>query len=151
MLSAFDVDPDLADLVEVPGGGTREPLSAESIADGRDRFHMQGREVAEYARTALPEVVARLLRGSGYAVGDVALWVMHQANPVLLGEIVKDVGIDPARVPLTAPRYGNSGAASIAVTLGEAVAAGKLARGDLVVFGAIGGGMATGAVLMRWY
>jgi 3-oxoacyl-[acyl-carrier-protein] synthase III len=137
--------------VHVPGGGSWAPLSADGIRGGKDRFHMRGRAVAEYAHKELPPVIHQALMLNGLAVEDIDRWVMHQANPKLLIELTSKLGIDPARVPLTAPAYGNLGAASAAVTLAETHALNPFKTGDRLMLAALGGGMQAIAVPCLWF
>jgi 3-oxoacyl-(acyl-carrier-protein) synthase III len=138
-------------LVEVPGGGTASPLTPGGISAGEDRFRMRGREVREWVMGHLPALVNGVLVDAGVDRRAVRRWIFHQANPHLVRELADHMGIDEERVPLTAPLYGNSGAASVLVTLAESQGASPLERGDLVVLAAVGGGMSAGAVLVRWW
>jgi len=76
--------------------------------------------------------------------------VPHQANGVMLAELVELTGLESARTHLTLERYGNVGSASVPVTLDEAARSGAFADGDLVLLAGFGGGMSVGACLLRW-
>jgi acetoacetyl-CoA synthase len=91
----------------------------------------------------------RLIR-AGYRLDEIDHFVPHQANGVLLDELVARSGLSGARTARTLERYGNVGSASVPVTLDEASRAGRLCAGDIVLLAGFGGGMSVGACLMRW-
>jgi 3-oxoacyl-(acyl-carrier-protein) synthase III len=138
-------------LVQVVGGGSARPLDAAGLARGDDRFRMQGRLVREYALTHVPEVVRAVLHEAGMQVTDVDRWIFHQGNVRMVDDLADALGIDPDRVPKTAQWCGNTGAASLPVTLVYAQAKRPFQRGEVVMFVVIGGGMTVGAVLLIWY
>jgi 3-oxoacyl-[acyl-carrier-protein] synthase-3 len=80
----------------------------------------------------------------------VDLFIPHQANLRIIEAATKRVGLPMERVFVNIDRYGNTGAASVYVALAEAVAAGRIRRGDLVLLAAFGGGFTWGAALLRW-
>jgi 3-oxoacyl-(acyl-carrier-protein) synthase III len=139
------------DLVQVPGGGTASPLTPDGVFAGEDRFRMRGREVKEWVFEHLPPLVNGMLADAGVDPQEVKRWIFHQANPVMLHQLADHMGIDWRRVPVTAPMLGNTGAASVLVTLAETQRRARLQADDLVVLAAVGGGMSAGAVLLRWW
>ncbi|MBT2413698.1 ketoacyl-ACP synthase III [Streptomyces sp. ISL-12] len=149
--SRLVTDGDLRGLVEVPAGGTAKALDQEAYAAGEHLFRMDGRAVRDYVLTTLPKLVGEVLDESGLTLDDIDRVVFHQANTRLLEQCSRDLGLDPARVPLTAPRYGNTGAASIPVTLHDAHLRQPLRRGERVLLAGVGGGMSAGAAVMTWY
>jgi 3-oxoacyl-[acyl-carrier-protein] synthase-3 len=144
-------DGTLADVVQVPAGGSREPIRGTSLAGRRHFFRMDGRRVWEFATSTLPGVVKEALSNAELGVNDVDLLIMHQANARMIETITAALGVPHDQVPLTVDRYGNTAAASVPITLDEAVRAGRLRRGDVVVLAAVGGGMTAGAAVLRWY
>jgi 3-oxoacyl-[acyl-carrier-protein] synthase-3 len=96
------------------------------------------------------DCVARILERNGLTAADLDLFVPHQANLRIIEAAVRRVDLSMDRVFVNIDRYGNTGAASVYVALEEAVAAGRIQRGDLVLLAAFGGGFAWGAVLLRW-
>ncbi|MFB9313803.1 3-oxoacyl-ACP synthase III family protein [Nocardioides plantarum] len=143
-------DGHLSHLVEVRGGGSREPLTARSLAAGADRFTMRGREVRDYVEEVVPAVLADLLKDAGLDLEDIDHVVPHQANARLLRSCFAEHGITGSRLHLTCPTLGNTAAASIPLTLHDAVTAGRIAPGDLVALVGVGGGMSAGGALVRW-
>jgi 3-oxoacyl-[acyl-carrier-protein] synthase-3 len=82
---------------------------------------------------------------------DIDHFVPHQANGVMVGELVEAAGLQDAHTHLVLDRYGNTGSASTAIALDVAARAGDLHDGDLVLLAGFGGGMSVGAALLRWY
>lgn len=139
------------DLVEVTAGGTRRPLDAQAREAGEHLFRMKGRPVREYAMRTLPKVIGEALDSAGLRLEDVDRLILHQANTRMVEECYRELGVDPSRVPLTAPRFGNTAAASIPLTLRTEHERRPFRRGELLVLAGVGGGMTAGAVVVRWY
>ncbi|MFD6529323.1 3-oxoacyl-ACP synthase III family protein [Streptomyces sp. NPDC060184] len=144
-------DGDRSGLVGVAAGGTAKALDPQAWEAGEHLFAMDGRAVRDYVLATLPKLVAEVLQESSLELGDIDRVIFHQANTRLLEQCVRDLGIDPARVPMTAPRYGNTGAASIPITLHDAHLRSPLRRGERVLLAGVGGGMTAGAAVMTWY
>lgn len=140
-----------AGYVQVRGGGSAYPLDADALALGEDRFRMDGRKVKDYVMATLPDMLRSIVAKAKWSLDDVDRFVFHQANPKLLGMVGEELGIDPGRVPLTGTHYGNTGAASVLVTLWHSHRDRPLQRGEKIVFGAVGGGMNAAAIAMTWY
>jgi acetoacetyl-CoA synthase len=143
-------DGTLGHLVEVPAGGSRKPASAATLAAGEHYFAMRGREVRELAGRMMPEVISRVLKSAQLELSDVDLVVPHQANGVMLAELADTLGLRPGQMHLTVARYGNTGAASVPITLDDAVRTGRISENDVVVLVAFGGGMTWGGAALRW-
>jgi len=141
---------DAADLIRVAAGGSRLPASAETVANGDHYFTMNGRGVRDFVAGQVPLVLADLLDRAGLHAKDIDHFVPHQANGVMLKELVELAGLDDAHTHLTLDRYGNVGSASVPVALDEAARSGALRPGDLVLLAGFGGGMSVGATILRW-
>lgn len=137
-------------LIRVEAGGSRNPASHKTLADGGHFFRMQGRDVTEIVLHEVPPFVDKLLARAGVGAEDVDHVVPHQANGVLLGQLVDRCGLSGARTHRTLEKYGNVGSAAIPVTLDEANRAGHLAPGDLLLLLGFGGGISMGACLLHW-
>ncbi|MFB9674623.1 3-oxoacyl-ACP synthase III family protein [Streptosporangium vulgare] len=137
-------------LIHVKAGGSRLPASHETVASGDHYFRMNGRGVRDFVMENVPPVLKKLVNGTGHRLDQVDAFVPHQANGVLLDELIERSGLTGARTPRTLERYGNVGSASVPVALDEANRTGMLGDGDLVLLAGFGGGMATGASLLRW-
>jgi 3-oxoacyl-[acyl-carrier-protein] synthase-3 len=144
-------DDSLVDVVSVPAGGSAEPAGPDTVRDGRHYFRMDGRGVWDFAVNALPRVVKNGLARAGLDTGDIDVLVTHQANARLIEACAASLGVPLDRVPMTVDRYGNTAAASIPITLHDALVDGRIRRGDVVVLATVGGGMTAGALIMRWY
>ncbi|GAA0573306.1 beta-ketoacyl-ACP synthase III [Paractinoplanes ferrugineus] len=139
------------DLVEVVAGGTRQPMNAQAEEAGEHQFRMKGRPVLEYAMRTLPKVIGEALDAAGLRLDQVDRVILHQGNTRMVEECGRELGLDPSRVPLTAPHFGNTAAASIPLTLSSEHERRPFRRGEHVVLAGVGGGMTAGAFVMRWY
>jgi 3-oxoacyl-(acyl-carrier-protein) synthase III len=142
---------DAHELIHIKAGGSRLPASAETVADGDHFFRMNGRGVRDFVLAGVPPVLADLLKRAGITAEEVDHFVPHQANGVMVGELVEAAGLLGARTHLVLDRYGNTGSASAAIALDVAARAGDLHDGELVLLAGFGGGMSVGAALLRWY
>lgn len=138
------------ELLYQPGGGTRNPATHETVEKRMHYAKMKGNEVFKVAVRLFVDCAERILERNGLTADDVSLFIPHQANLRIIEAAAKRVNLPMDRVFVNVDRYGNTGAASVYVALEEAVAAGRLKRGDLVLIVAFGGGFAWGAALMRW-
>jgi 3-oxoacyl-[acyl-carrier-protein] synthase-3 len=138
------------ELLYMPGGGSRHPATAETVAQGMHYAKMKGNEVFKVAVRMFADCAERILTRNGFTADDVNLFIPHQANLRIIEAACKRVNLPMDRVFVNVDRYGNTGAASVYVALEEAVAGGRLRRGDLVLMAAFGGGVTWGAALVRW-
>lgn len=143
-------DGSFADLVQIPAGGSRTPPTRLSIDDGLHYFVMRGREVRDLTMKILPKLLSDLMTGARLDLSEIDLIIPHQANGVMLLEWARGLGVVPEIMHTTVERYGNTGAASIPITLDDAVQAKRIAYDDNVVFVAIGGGVTWGGVALTW-
>jgi 3-oxoacyl-[acyl-carrier-protein] synthase-3 len=150
LASVMGSDGTRAEYVCIPAGGSRKPASARTLEAGEHFFMMQGRNVRELADRVFPAVVSDVLSAAGLKLSDVDLIVPHQANGVMLEDLAETLQLAPRQMHLTVDAYGNTGAASVPVTLDDAVQAGRISRGDVVVLVAFGGGMTWGGVAINW-
>ncbi len=138
------------ELLYMPGGGSRYPATRETVDARMHYAKMKGSEVFKVAVRMFVESTSTLLRRHGFTAADVDLFIPHQANLRIIEAAVKRVGLPMERVFVNVDRYGNTGAASVYVALEEAVSAGRINRGDLVLLAAFGGGFTWGSALVRW-
>lgn len=137
-------------LISVPAGGSRRPASAATLEEGAHYFTMDGRGVRGFVHENLPGAIRELLAKAGVDGREVRHFVPHQANGVMLAEVWPDLPLDAARMYLVLAHYGNTGAASVPITLDLTHRRGLFAEGDLMVLSAFGGGMSVGSALLRW-
>jgi 3-oxoacyl-[acyl-carrier-protein] synthase-3 len=138
------------DLLYMPAGGSRHPATRETVEARMHYAKMKGNEVFKVAVRMFVECAETILGRHGLTVGDLDLFIPHQANLRIIEAAAKRVGLSMDKVFVNVDRYGNTGAASVYVALEEALAAGRIRRGDLVLLAAFGGGFAWGAGLLRW-
>jgi 3-oxoacyl-[acyl-carrier-protein] synthase-3 len=134
----------------VPAGGSREPASEETVARGEHYVRMNGREVFKFATRVLVSSAQELLGECGVEVEDVDVYVPHQANVRIIQHAADRLGILPERVVVNVDRYGNTSSGSIPLALADAVAEGRVKRGDLVLMTGMGAGLTWGSALMEW-
>ncbi|WP_395666710.1 beta-ketoacyl-ACP synthase III [Methylocella sp.] len=139
-----------ADILNIPGGGSRTPPSVDMLERKLDKVHMNGREVYKYALRVLPLAIEEALSANGLGVGDIDHVVSHQANLRIVEAALERLGVPMEKCWVNLDRYGNTSSASLPISLDEANRAGRLKQGDLIAMMAIGAGMAWGAGLMRW-
>jgi 3-oxoacyl-[acyl-carrier-protein] synthase-3 len=138
------------ELLYMPGGGSRQPATHQSVEARLHYAKMKGNEVFKVAVRMFVECTETILGRHGLTAADVDLFIPHQANLRIIEAAAKRVGLPMERVFVNVDRYGNTGAASVYVALEEAVASGRVRRGDLLLLAAFGGGFAWGAALIRW-
>ena len=137
-------------LIRVPGGGSRMPLSSDTLGKQEHVLRMQGASLFRLAIRRVEQAVQDILKEFGLCPGDLKQVVLHQANGRILAQVANRLGIGPARVASVIERYGNTSSASLPITLDDAVRAGKISPGDLVLLGSFGGGLTWATSLVRW-
>jgi 3-oxoacyl-[acyl-carrier-protein] synthase-3 len=124
---------------------TKEMVDTEAIFP-----HMEGPKVFKHAIVKMPEVVMSVLGKAGLGVGDIKVFVPHQANLRISETVQKSLGLRDDQVFNNIQKYGNTTAASIPLALSEAIPARGVQRGDLVALAAFGAGFTWAAALARW-
>ncbi len=135
---------------EAPIATVTGRMNAEMIEEGRHYPRMNGKMVFQHATRRFGEAIDEVLKKGGVTVDDVALLIPHQANQRITDAVTARLGLPAERVYSNIARYGNTTAASIPIALAEAVRAGRVQRGDLIVTVAFGSGFTWGANLIRW-
>ncbi len=138
------------DLLYVPGGGSKEPLSRELLDSGRQYIRMKGNEVFRVAVNALESTVLEALEANNLKAEDIDLLVPHQANIRIINATGKKLGLSGDKVMITVDRHGNTSSASIPLALCQAVKENRVEDGSLVLLEAFGGGFTWGSILLRW-
>jgi 3-oxoacyl-[acyl-carrier-protein] synthase-3 len=132
------------------GPGSRHPLTPELLEKKKQYLFMNGREVFKFAVRALVDACREALAANHLTISDVSYVIAHQANKRILDATLERLAIPPTKCWMNLEKYGNTSAASVPMTLDEANRAGWFKRGDVVLFMAIGAGMAWGAGILRW-
>ncbi len=133
-----------------PGGGTRRPASAETLAAGDHFFKMRGNELFKVAVRSMTEISREVLEEAGLSANDVKLFIPHQANQRITDGVAGKLNVESERVYSNIAMHGNTSSASIPIALDECVKAGRISTGDLVLMASFGGGVTWGSVLVRW-
>jgi 3-oxoacyl-[acyl-carrier-protein] synthase III len=134
----------------MPAGGSLHPPSAETVAARQHFLKQNGKVVFKFAVSQMVESVQVVLERNGLTPADVALLVPHQANQRILDAVGERLGIPEERVASVLGCYGNTTGATLPLALDAAVRAGKIKRGEWLVFAAVGAGFTSGATLVKW-
>ncbi len=145
-----EVDGSGGDYLKMPAGGSRMPATAETVAQRLHYVKQDGQQVFKYAVRKTFEVCRELLARHGLTAQDVKLLIPHQANRRIIMAAAERLGLTCDQVMINIEKYGNTTAATIPLAARDAVEAGRLRKGDLVVFAAVGAGFTVGANLWRW-
>lgn len=143
-------DGTLADILTIPAGGSKEPLTEENIREQRHKVTMNGREVFKTAVRELTAITHEALQAHGLRANQVDHVIVHQANLRILEAVLQRVEIPVEKCWINLDKYGNTSAASVPIALDEVNRAGKLKRGDLIAMMAVGAGMTWGSAVVRW-
>jgi 3-oxoacyl-[acyl-carrier-protein] synthase III len=145
-----DIDGSGGNYLYMPGGGSLNPPTHETVDKNMHVVHQEGSQVFKYAVRRMAELGTCLLERNGFTTKDLALVVPHQANLRIIRAMQERLGLDDSKVMVNIDRYGNTTAGTIPLGLRDAVAEGRLKKGDLVLLAAVGAGYTTGGVLLRW-
>ncbi|MBF0253705.1 MAG: ketoacyl-ACP synthase III [Candidatus Omnitrophica bacterium] len=137
-------------LIMIPSGGSASPASAQTVANGGHYLKMNGAEVFKLAVRGMTGSVNKLLERNNLQAEDIACIIPHQANMRIIDAVASRLGVPIDRLFVNLDRYGNTSAASIAVALSEASAAGRIRRGDKVILTTFGAGLVWGSTLLEW-
>jgi 3-oxoacyl-[acyl-carrier-protein] synthase III len=139
-----------AQLLGIKAGGSRNPCTQEDLDQHRDKIHMEGREVFKFAVKIQGEAIEKVLAKCGLTTADIDLVVPHQANMRIIESAVNRLGLPLEKFFVNLQKYGNTSAASIPIALDEALAEGKIKKGDTVVVVGFGAGLTWAAGVMKW-
>jgi 3-oxoacyl-[acyl-carrier-protein] synthase-3 len=139
-----------AEILCIPGGGSKHPPDQEMLEQKLHKVSMNGREVYKFAVRALYESVREEFKANAITPSQVTHVIAHQANLRIIESVMQRLGIPLEKCWLNISKYGNTSSASVPMTLDEANRAGRLKPGDLIIMIAIGAGIAWGSALVRW-
>lgn len=138
------------DLIHVPGGGSRNPASQETLRERKHYIKMKGNETFKVAVRTLEEVANRTLKENSLNPSDLALLIPHQANQRIIQAMAERLGLPMSKVMMNLDKYGNTSAASIPIALDEALRTGRIHDNDFILLEAFGGGLTWASALMKW-
>ena len=139
-----------ADILAMPGGGSRRPATVDSVNERIHFLKMEGKEVFKAAVKAMTAAARDVLERSGVSIEDIKCIIPHQANQRIISAIGERLGAREDQVFVNLQKYGNTSAASVAVALDEALQSGKIKRGDKILIVAFGAGLTWGAPVLEW-
>lgn len=145
-----DIDGSGGEFLYMPAGGSVLPASHETVDGKMHSVHQMGGQVFKYAVRRMAEIACQLVERNGYSTKDVALVVPHQANLRIIRAMQERLGVEDSKVMVNIDRYANTTGGTIPLGLRDAVAQGKLKKGDLVLLVSVGAGYTAGGILLRW-
>jgi len=150
LYSKMGCDGRTADLIITPGGGTDRPLTPETLEKKDHMLQMKGREVYKFAVPKFVEIIQTALIATDLKMAEIAHFIPHQMNARMIEAVAERLGFPMEKIVINIADYGNTSAASIPIALDEAVRAGRVKRGDLILMSAMGAGITWGTVVLRW-
>jgi 3-oxoacyl-[acyl-carrier-protein] synthase-3 len=145
-----EIDGAGAPFLNMPAGGSRLPASAETVAKRQHYVKQEGQQVFKYAVKKMADLSEALLAKHGVSPAEVNLLIPHQANRRIITATAERLGMPLDRVMINLDKFGNTTAATIPLATHDAIVQGRLKKGDLVLFAAVGAGYTAGASLWRW-
>jgi 3-oxoacyl-[acyl-carrier-protein] synthase-3 len=145
-----EVDGSGGEFLFMPGGGSLNPSSHETVEKKMHYVHQRGAQVFKYAVRKMEELGRTMLERNHMTSDELDLFIAHQANVRIIDATAEKLGLDPAKVVKNIHKYGNTTAGTIPLAICDAIDDGRLERGDRVLFTAVGAGFTAGSVLVRW-
>jgi len=151
-LLAFDLGTDGSYGKEllIPGGGSRNPASIETVENRMHYIKMNGNTIFKIAVNKMRETFEKSMKKAGITADDISLVIPHQANLRIIEALRNFLKLPKEKVFVNIDKYGNTSAASIAIALDEAVHQGLVKRGDIIGFAAFGGGLTWGSAIIKY-
>jgi 3-oxoacyl-[acyl-carrier-protein] synthase-3 len=150
LTTALGADGSKGELLSMPGGGSRHPASAQTVADGLHFLRMDGKETFKNAVQAMCSAANEVLARCELDITKIKCVIPHQANRRIIDAVAGRLGATPEQLFINLHKYGNTSAASVAIALDEAVRSARVQRGDLILIIAFGAGLTWGAALIEW-
>jgi 3-oxoacyl-[acyl-carrier-protein] synthase-3 len=143
-------DGSFSDILFMPGGGSRCPITRDNADLNLATIHMTGKEVYKQAVTAMISAAQKALDDAGLSIDDIACVIPHQANLRIIEAIADRLGIPLEKFMVNLDRYGNTSAAAVAIALDEANRSGRIKPGDYVLMVVFGGGLTWAGTVLEW-
>ncbi|HTY86253.1 MAG TPA: beta-ketoacyl-ACP synthase III [Candidatus Acidoferrum sp.] len=150
LTAVMGADGDKAELLFMPGGGSRCPATLDSVNARQHYLRMEGKETFKNAVQAMYGAAQEALRRCELDIAKINCIIPHQANRRIIDAVGERLGAAPEQLFVNLDKYGNTSAASVAIALDEAVSSGKIQRGDLVLMVVFGAGLTWGAAVIEW-
>ena len=143
-------DGEYADILFMPGGGSRLPITAENVNQNLQTIHMSGKDVYKQAVIAMLAASKNVLDQAGLTINDIACVIPHQANARIIEAIADRLKIPLEKFFVNLDRYGNTSAAAVAIALDEANRTGRIKAGDYILMVVFGGGLTWASAVVEW-
>ena len=143
-------DGEFAEILFMPGGGSRYPITAENIGQQLNTIKMQGKETYKQAVTAMSDAADRALEAAGLKYDEIACVIPHQANMRIIEAIAHRMRLPIEKFYVNLEKYGNTSAAAVAIALDEAHRAGRFKVGDYILLVVFGGGLTWASSVIQW-
>ena len=140
----------LDEILNVPGGGSRQPLTSENIGLKVNTMKMAGREVYRQAVTTMVSAAKDAVARAGLTPDDITCFIPHQANLRIIETIAHKLQVPMDRFFVNLTKYGNTSAGAVAIALDEAQRSGRIKRGDHILMVVFGGGLTWASSVVRW-
>jgi 3-oxoacyl-[acyl-carrier-protein] synthase III len=150
LTAVLGADGSKADLLYMPGGGSRCPATPESVASRQHFLRMEGKDTFKNAVQAMCSAATEALKRCEIDISQIKCIIPHQANQRIIDAVADRLGANPGQMFMNLDRYGNTSAASVAIALDEAVSTGRIQRGDLILLVVFGAGLTWGAAVIEW-
>lgn len=134
----------------MPGGGSLNPSTRETVDNKMHYVHQDGQQVFKFAVRKQTEACLKLLERNGLKGSDIDAFIPHQANLRIINATADRLGLRPESVITNIDRFGNTTAGTIPLAMSTAIEQGKLKKGSLVLMASVGAGFTVGAALLRW-
>lgn len=132
----------------VPAGGSENPLNQHNISD--QFFNMNGKMVYQSATKVLPKAINQVLEDTGLSIDEIDLMIPHQPSIRILRKTAEIIGLPFEKVMTNMDKYANTSGGTIPILLDEVKKSGKLQKGNIVLFAAVGSGWTYGASIIKW-
>jgi 3-oxoacyl-[acyl-carrier-protein] synthase III len=145
-----EIDGSGASALNMPGGGSLHPPTAETVASKMHYVHQDGQAVYKFAVRKMAEAAEIILTRNGLVGKDLGCFIPHQANKRIILSTAERLGLPEESVIINIDRFGNTTAATIPMAMQTALEEKRLKKGDLVLLASVGAGFTVGATLLRW-
>lgn len=145
-----EIDGSGGEALKMPAGGSKMPASHQTVDERLHYVKQDGQQVFRFAVKRMYEVAQEVLHRAGLTAADVKVLIPHQANQRIIAATAERLGLREDQVVINISKYGNTTGATIPLATMDAINDGRLKKGDLVLFAAVGAGFTTGASLWRW-
>lgn len=134
----------------IPAGGSEMPATLETVKNRLHYFQMNGKAVYETGTAVLPKAINQVLVDTGLTIQDIDYLIPHQPSIAILKKTAEKIGLPWEKVQTNMDKYANTSGGTIPILLDEVNRSGKLKKGTIVLFAAVGSGWTYGASIIKW-